>query len=586
MEIRYIKKAINSLKSDGLAKTAQKARQKSRSRTTADYAQWIREREPTDFTLRLQSQVEFEREPLISFVTPAYNTKPLWAKQLADSLLAQTYKNWELIVADGSDDAKSKATWSDLSQKDPRIRHTPLSDNRGITQNSIAAANAAKGQVLAFLDHDDMLAPFACFELIKAFNAHPEAELFYSDEDKFDSFGRFDPHFKPEPSPDTLLSYNYITHLMAMTQALYRRVGGLREGYEGSQDHDLALRAMAAAKETVHIPKVLYHWRAHGNSVAGNGKAKTYAAEAGLRAVNAAVAETSYGAYACAGLFQNSYRPRYPLSHPPLVSAIIPNKDNGKMLRACLDSLKSTAEGLPLEIIIIENGSTDPEALTLYRRLEREGQAKVIRQFGPFNYSTANNLGAAEASGELLLFLNNDVLATAPGWLTAMAEEAARPCVGAVGAKLLYPDGKVQHAGVVVGLNGWADHVCAHVEADGGGRFACSHLINAIRNVSAVTGACMMIERRKFQQAGGFDMDFTLCGSDVELCLRLLAMGYRNVYTPFATLVHLESATRAGSPIPPGDFVHSRRAYAPFASGDPYYSVNYDYSSNIPKVRT
>lgn len=585
MELRDIKKALRSLSEDGFAKTAEKARRRSRSTVTADYARWIAAHEPTELTLRLQRTQPFAYEPRISFITPACNTRPAFAKELIQSVLAQTYPRWELVIADGSDNAKASRTLASLSARDRRIKYVQLGENRGITGNSMAAVKYATGDVIAFLDHDDSLAPFACYELVKAINAHPEAELLYSDEDKFDNMGRFDPHFKPEASPDTLLSYNYITHLMAMTKGLYDRCGGLRAGYEGSQDHDLALRALAAAKETVHIPKVLYHWRAHSGSVAGNGKAKTYADSSGLRAVNAATAAS--GAFAVEGLFPHSYRARYPFSHTPRVSVIIPNRDKPDMLAQCLEGLRRTCDGIPLEVILMENGSTLPETFSLYSKLERQGEAKVIRCFGEFNYSSINDLGASEATGELLLFLNNDVIATDPGWLTAMAEQALRPAVGAVGAKLLYPDGRIQHAGVVVGMNGWADHVCAGAEADGGGRFACSHLVNTIRNVSAVTGACLMIQKRKFEEVGGFSTDFKLCGGDVELCLRLLQQGYRNIYTPYATLLHLESATRKDDPIPEQDFRHSKKAYAPYAvTGDPYYSRNYDYMSNLPKVTT
>jgi len=583
MELRDVKKALRSLREEGFARTAEKARRNSRSTVTADYLRWIAAHEPTELTLGLQRTQSFARTPKITFLTPAYNTRPSFAKELVRSMLAQTYPRWELILADGSDNARSSRTLAALAARDRRIRYLPLGENRGITGNSMAAAQYATGDVIAFLDHDDCLAPFACYELVRALNDHPDAELLYSDEDKFDSLGRFDPHFKPAPSPDTLLSYNYITHLMAMTRELYDRCGGLRAGYEGSQDHDLALRAMAAAGKTVHIPKVLYHWRAHSGSVAGNGKAKTYADSSGLRAVSSAAG--SSGAFASEGLFPHSYRVRYPLSSTPLVSVIIPNRDKPDMLAQCLEGLRRTCDGFPLEVLLMENGSVLPETFSLYSRLERRGEARVIRCFGEFNYSTVNDLGAAEASGELLLFLNNDVIPTEPGWLTAMAEQALRPEVGAVGAKLLYPDGRIQHAGVVVGMNGWADHVCAGVEADGGGRFACSHLINTIRNVSAVTGACLMIEKRKFEEAGGFSTDFQLCGGDVELCLRLLQQGYRNLYTPYATLLHLESATRKGAPIPEQDFAHSKAAYAPYAvQGDPYYSRNYDYMSNLPKV--
>ena len=579
MELNDLRRLARSLRKNGLAQTLEKAR-RAAPIDSGDYRRWIRENEPGEAALCLQSAEDFPRPVLVSFVCPVYNPKPAHLRALYASLYAQTAGCWELVLSDGSSARKSYAAAAALARADDRVTVLPLSENRGIAGNTAAAVEHARGELLAFVDDDDTLSPFAVYELLKAYFAHPGADFFYSDEDKFDPLGRFDPHFKPEWSPDTLKSYNYITHLMAMTRDLYERAGGMRPGFDGSQDHDLALRATAASNGIVHIPKVLYHWRAHAGSVAGSGQ-KPYAQEAGLRAVTESVIKEG-GGWADAGLFPNSYRARYPLPSRPLVSIVIPNSDHAGLLRACTASIAATAD-LPYELLIVENRSQEEETAQLYQELSAGG-AKILPLAGGFNFSAACNLGAAHARGELLLFLNNDILAARPGWLSALAEQALRPAVGAVGAKLLYPDGRVQHAGAVVGLCGWADHICAGCP-EGGGGYASSHLVNAVRNVSAVTGACLMCEKKKFDALGGFDVRFTLCGSDVELCLRFLQAGYRNIYTPFACLTHCESATRKNAAIPPQDFELSREAYAPYLQfGDPYYSKNLDYSSKTPRV--
>lgn len=588
MELRDIKKAWRSLQNEGLAKTAKKAWRKLKygSGEGGRYAAFIKKYEPTRHELALQAKTCLLKMPRISFLCPAYNTNPAFAKAMAESVLAQTYPNWELVIADASEDERASSVLKELSASDGRIQYLRLPKNLGIALNTAEAAKAAHGEIFAFLDHDDMLAPFAAYELAKAVNDFPEADFFYSDEDKVDNLGRFDPHFKPEWSPDTLKSYNYITHLMAMKKELYETCGGMREGFDGSQDHDLALRATEQAKQIVHIPKVLYHWRAHKGSVAGNGAAKSYANGAGLKAVEDAAKRENRKAYAEQGMFQNSYRVRYPFEKPPKISVIIPNRDAVDLLRDCVESVLDTKGGFEVELLVVENGSEKRETFDYYEELEQTGKARILHYKGDFNYSAANNLGARHAAGDVLLFLNNDVQAMEEGWLTAMAEHALRPSVGAVGAKLLFEDGTIQHAGVVVGLNGWADHVCAGLPEDGGGHFAASHLVNTVRNVSAVTGACMMVERPKYDVAGGFDERFRLCGSDVAFCLRLLSLGFVNVYTPFAKLKHLESVTRRDKPIPKSDFAFSKEAYAPYLPDrDPCFSANYDYQSKLPRIK-
>lgn len=546
------------------------------------YAEWIRINEPDKDQLQAQRSVQFSEPITISFVCPTYHTKPRFLKELVESLQKQTVNNWELCLADGGSDKQTIECLRNLAENEPRIKIDYLDQNKGIALNTAAAVALSTGEYIAFIDHDDILQPFTVYELIRTIG-RTRADFIYSDEDKFDQQGRFSPHFKPEYSPDTLRSYNYITHLMVISKQLYDLCGGLRSGYDGSQDHDLALRATEVAQKIVHIPKILYHWRAHGGSVAGDGGNKPYAFDAGCRAV-ASLVNKQTGGDAEQGLFPASYRARYPNNEDALISVIIPNQDHAELLCNCIDSIFSTAGKARLEVLIVENGSKEKCTFDYYDQLEKEAKARVLLYPKSFNYSAVNNYAAQRANGEVLLFLNNDIRALGYGWIQAMLEHALRSEIGAVGAKLLFEDGRVQHAGVVIGLGGWADHICSGAPKEGS-IWMGSHLINTVRNVSAVTGACCMVEKKKFDEVGGFDESFILCGSDVALCVQLMNKGYRNIYTPFACLEHLESETRQQMDIPQIDFIRSEEVYRPFREkGDPYYSLNLDYYSKWPSI--
>ncbi len=522
-------------------------------------------------------------KPLISFVCPSYEPKAKYIEALLESMMDQTYANWELCVADGGSSPKAVAILRRKLGQDPRVKFTALDKNRGIALNTQAAVELSAGEYIGFIDHDDMLAPQAVNEIVTAINKTPDADFIYTDEDKFDDSGeRFDPHFKPDWSEDTLKSYNYITHLMVIKRTLFERCGGMRTGFDGSQDHDLALRATKLANKIVHIPKVLYHWRAHMGSVALNGESKPFAMEAGKRAVQESVGECGFVED---GLFPNSYRVRYNIRGKQTTSIIIPNRNSFAMLKRLLTSIEEMSTDASHELIIVENGSDEPDIFKYYEALQRANAARIIHYAADeFNYSYANNLGAMKSKGDYLLFLNNDMEILSADWIESMQEFAQRQNTGAVGAKLIYPDGHVQHAGVVVGMNGWADHVCGGMR-EYWANYYSNYLVNVIRNVSAVTGACMMIQKSKFMDAGGFDDTFKLCGSDVELCLRLLDKGYVNVYTPYARLMHYESVTRRAMPVPQEDYARSYDAYrAMLMYGDPYYSLNFDYASRIPSA--
>jgi GT2 family glycosyltransferase len=547
---------------------------------TLQYRRWISRHEPKSAELAKQRNLKFARQPLISVVVPVYNTPRKYLEEMVRSVRNQTYRNWELCIADGG----SAAEWvrpllSQFADSDSRIRLAILESNRGIAGNTNAAIELAQGEFVAFLDHDDVLAPFSLFEIVAALNNQPEVDLIYSDEDKLDESGRrVDPCFKPDWSPDTLRSHNYVCHLLAIRRSIVEQLGGIREGFDGAQDYDLVLRASELARQIVHIPKVLYHWRMHPQSTAANTDSKRYLVEAGRRALAEHLARMQTPATVAEGHIAGVYRVIYHLPRQPLVSVLIPNRDSVAMLCRCMESI-SRSSYANCEVLILENNSEQPETLAYYRQLERERRARIVSWNKPFNYAAVNNFGAAHARGEVLLFLNNDVEAINPDWLELMVKHALRPEVGAVGAKLYYPDDTIQHAGIVVGMGGVAGHSHLHFP-----RTATGYMdrLQLPHNCSAVTGACLMTRREIFEKAGGFDEGFVLAFNDVDLCLQIQALGYRVLWTPEAELYHFESKTR-GYEDTPEKLARFRREYQRFIAkwgkfleaGDPFYNPNF-----------
>ncbi len=544
------------------------------------YARWIQKREPTAADLQKQRATNFARRPTISIVVPTYNTPAVYLEAMLQSVQAQTYPHWELCIADGH----SPAAWvrpllERYAAADGRIRVAFLPANRGIAGNTNAALELARGEFVALLDHDDTLAPFALFEVVKAINERPEADLIYSDEDKLDEAGRrVDPCFKPDWSPDTLRSHNYVCHLLVLRRGLIEQIGGLRDGFDGAQDYDLVLRASEQARRIVHIPRVLYHWRMHPQSTAANTDSKRYLVEAGRRALAEHLERMRTPASVAEGPLPGTYRVIYHLPRQPLVSVLIPNRDSVHLLGRCLDSLAQTSYA-NYEVLILENHSTQAETFAYYRQLERRGNVRIVPWTRPFNYAAVNNYGATQARGEVLLFLNNDVEAIHPDWLEGMVKHALRPEVGAVGAKLLYADDTIQHAGIVIGMGGVAGHVHIRFPRDADGYMQRLRLTH---NCAAVTGACLMTRRAVFEQAGGFDESFVLAFNDVDLCLQIQALGYRVLWTPEAELYHLESKTRGYEDTPEklGRFGREYRLFVAkwghyLKSGDPYYNPNF-----------
>lgn len=508
--------------------------------------------------------------PCFSVVVPIYNPSAEHLAECLRSVRAQSYAHWELVLVDGSDTphvAPITRRFSTLDDRVKVVRH----GNEGIARNTNRGVAASRGEWIVFLDHDDALAPDALAAVAAAIAEAPQADFVYSDEDKIGEDGhRRLPSLKPGWSPHLLQCLNYITHLVAVRRDLFDAVEGVRDGFEGAQDYDFVLRATARACRVVHVPRILYHWRQHPRSTAADVSAKPEAHGAGRRALQQWADEHLPGGWVAPGPGPTSHRLRPPLRWQK-VSIIVPFRDRPALTSRCVDAIGRCAGDLPFEVLLVSNRSGHPETEEAVDRWERLAFARVVRFDEPFNFQRLNNWAARQVDGELLLLLNNDTEPLHRGWLEALAEYAQRPEVGAVGARLFYPDGTVQHAGVAVGIGGLAEHPWAHLPPDAATPAGPSYWV---RDVTAVTAACLMIRHEVFDTLGGFDERFVVCGGDVDLGIRLREAGYWNVMTPFARLVHHESATRRRDP-PEGDVRESLRAYAPvLQAGDPFYNPN------------
>ena len=444
----------------------------------------------------------------------------------------------------GSSEASVGIVARKFAANDPRICFTRLDINKGIVGNSNAALSLATGDYIAFLDHDDLLPPFSFFEVAKAINEHPEVEFIYSDEDHISEKikYRFEPHFKPEFCPDTLRSYNYICHLIVVKKSLFDELGGFREGFDGSQDYDLILRITEKAKTIIHIPKVLYHWRVHPSSLSYDIDGKLIAVEAAKKALNDHLHRLGVSGVVEPGLFLTSYKISYTIVGHPLVSIIIPTLNHFDMLKTCIDSILAKTTYKNYEVFLVDTGSTNQNVFDYYKELTiNHSFIHLLKDNRPFNYSAVNNLAVTKTKGDILLFLNNDVEVINDDWIERMLEQAQREAIGAVGAKLYYPDGRIQHGGIIGGLYGVAGHAHRYFPQKAHGYVG---RLQIIQNLSAVTGACLMMRRKVFEEVGGFDDRFALEFNDVDLCLKIIQRNYRIIWTPYAELYHHESKTR------------------------------------------
>lgn len=543
-----------------------------------DYEEWLRRYENAP----LAPGAGVVEGPLVSVILPTYNTNPVALAACIESVLGQHYGNWELCIAD---DASTCSGTLDLlrerASEDQRIKLAFREENGHISPATNTALELASGEFAVLLDHDDCLHPHALHEIAIASAQNPLWDLIYSDEDKIDANGqRCDPYFKPDFNLDLLRAQNCISHVGAYRMRVLREIGGLRVGFEGSQDWDLALRFVERVGDRAvgHIPRVLYHWRKSQTSTASSSAAKPYASSVALRAIGSHLQRTAPGATVETIEGQpGNYRVRHPSpSDLPKVSVIIPSRDQAELLGRCVASIRETTHGERLEFILVDNGSQSFKAAELFARFAEEG-AIVIRDDQAFNYSRLNNIAAARATGELLLFVNDDVEATHDGWLAEMRSHALRGDVGAVGAKLYYPDGRIQHAGVVLGGSGIAANVGRGEPPSSSG--SMNRLLLA-QNYSAVTAACMVMRKAVFDAVGGFDESLAVDFNDVDLCLRLRERGWLVVWTPYARLFHHESPSR-GAPRTEFEIARALKEQEIFISrwwawmeADPAYNVN------------
>lgn len=537
-----------------------------------------------------QIELAMSKGPLISVLMPVYDPEPSFLRDAIKSVLEQKYEKWELcIVDDSSTKTFVVSTLQEYAARDSRVRIKIREKNGHISVASNDALDLATGSFVLFLDHDDMLTPTALLELAYASVTSPEIDFWYSDEDKLDLDGkRVLPIFKPAFSPELLYSQNYICHLACVRRSVVKAIGGFRTSYEGAQDYDLFLRIIEQTKHIGHIAKVLYHWRMHGGSTAQNHRAKPYAHVAGAMALQDHF-DRCHGkerVRVADGAYLFTYDVRFSLNAvPPKVSVIIPTKDKADLLAACLNSIFEKTSYPNFEIIIIDNNSNESATKSFFQEIEsRHQNVRIVSAPFSFNWSRVNNLGVQAATGDAFIFLNNDTVVISKCWMTRLTEHVMRDEIGTAGGLLLYPDGTIQHAGVVVGMGGWADHVFKGTHPHHIGSPFVSPMVK--RNVLANTGACLAVSRRRFVELGGFDELFTICGSDVEYSIRAHKKGYRNVYDPYVMLYHHESKSRSPF-VPENDFVESAKKYAPFrVEGDPFYNQSLSLHHAIPTINS
>lgn len=484
------------------------------------YEIWMRLNDPTLEELEKQRKTKFEINPKISILVPMYNTPVKFFQELVEYLIKQTYTNWELCLADGS--PKKDDQLVEIAKQDNRIKYHYTGKNLGISGNTNEALKMATGDYIALLDHDDLLPINCLYEIVKAINEEPEVEFIYTDEDKIITMDkpRFDPHFKPDFGMDTLRSNNYICHFSVFRKDLMEKLGGFRSKYDGAQDYDIIIRMAEEAKHIRHIPKILYHWRVHELSTAkAGGDAKPYAFEAGILVLEDHLARMGLEGSVTHGATLGTYQIDYQVKNQPKVTILIPNRNEAKTLKVCLQSILEKTTYANYEIVVIENNSTEKEIFEYYKQLEQKEKIKIL--YYPekqFNYSKIINFGVKNTEGEYIVQLNNDTELLTPDWLEKMIGMNQRQEVGAVGVKLYYPDETIQHAGTIIGVYGVAGHVFKGIYKKAHGYFAReSH----IQNLSAVTAACMMAKRSIYEEVGYMDENFAVAFNDIDFCLKI-----------------------------------------------------------------
>ena len=530
-----------------------------------------------------QKKTTFGKDIKFSILVPLYNTPLNFLHEMIKSVTDQTYANWELCLADGSDDEHRnvKSEVLKLAKKDRRIKYKKLKENKGISENTNECIAMATGDYIVLFDHDDVLHPSALYEVMKAI-CEQDADFIYTDENTFSDKieNAYWPHYKPDYSPDTLRSYNYICHLSTFKKELLEKAGGgFRKEFDGSQDYDMVLRLTEVAEHIVHIPKVLYYWRAHKNSVASDISAKPYTLTAAKKALSEHLERVGLKGKVYDAVIPSTYQIKYEIKGKPLVSIIIPNKDHIDDLDKCIQSVEKKSTYKHYEIIVVENNSTEAETLEYYKKIQRKYKnIKVVTWREGFNYSKINNFGFKHAKGEYIVLLNNDIEIITPDWLEQMLMYTQRSEVGAVGMMLYYPDDTIQHAGVILGIGGVAGHSHKYFKR---GDYGYASRLCIAQNLSAVTAASMMIRSDVYKQIGGLDEGFAVAFNDVDLCMKIREAGYLIVWTPYAEAYHYESKSRGFEDTPEkqerfrGEIERFMDKWGDdLEQGDPYYNPN------------
>lgn len=575
-------KTLRYWKNYGLKNTIKKVCQKlSGQRDYGNYEDFLKKYGVKEEELARQRQEVFENGPCFSIAVPLYQTKEKYLREMIESVQAQTYTNWELCLADGSGREHSlQPVVGEYIAKDKRIKYCLLDSNEGIAGNTNEALKMADGDFVVLTDHDDLLSPEALYQCAKAVQKEPQTDVIYSDEDKVDMSGKkfFEPHFKSDYNIDLLCTMNYICHLFVVRKDVMERAGLFESCYDGAQDHDFILRCTEKAEHIVHIPKVLYHWRCHAQSTSENPESKLYAFENGCKAVKAHYDRIGIPAEVEQGPFYGMYRTHYLWKEQPLVSILIPNKDHAADLKKCMDSIEEKSTYRNFEFIIVENNSTEEETFSYYKEIEKRDNVRVLYYKEDFNYSRINNFGAKEANGEYVLLLNNDTEMIEPDSIKEMLDVCMRLDVGIVGAKLLYEDNTIQHAGVIIGFGGVAGHAFIGQDRDDNGYFS---RIISVQDLSAVTAACLMVRRSVFDEVEGLNEEFKVAFNDIDFCLKVRKAGYLVVYNPYAQFYHYESKSR-GQEDSADKVARFQQEIGLFGErwgellehGDPYYNPN------------
>ncbi len=550
------------------------------------YQDWIKKYEtdsmPHSDKVERDIKALYEK-PVFSIVLPTYNTNIELLKKCLDSVTSQSYPFWELCIADDcSNDTRVKTFLQSYAEGEKRIKLKFRSENGHISASSNTALGMTTGDYVVLLDHDDELAQNALYYVALQLEETPEAKLIYSDEDKIDSDNqRCEPNFKPDWNQDLLYSQNYICHLTVYETDLIKSVGGFRVGVEGSQDHDLLLRCTDSLEkhEIVHIPRILYHWRKIEQSTASDGSAKGYTTQSGIKALKDYFKKRVPGAQVKEGLLPNTYRVNYPVgSKAPLVSLLIPTRDQVEILSLCISSILEKTDYSNYEIIIIDNQSSKPETHEYFKEVSKDQRVRVVKYNKPFNYSAINNFGVKKARGSIIGLVNNDIEVISSEWLDEMVTHANRPKIGCVGAKLYYANDQIQHAGVILGLGGVAGHSHKHADRDSLGYV---RRLKVVQNMSAVTAACLLVKKEIFNEVNGLnENDLPVAFNDVDFCLRVREAGYRNLWTPYAELYHHESISRGFEDTPEkkarfsGEVAYMKDTWGDQLLNDPAYNPN------------